>query len=311
MNLVSKNLIDLLVSAAETMRMDIYQAMQNYRTTIETETKVAARFKDEEGYLQGVRSKQGEITRGAVERATRLFKGKAKDIADRMESELRKHLHEPVNSEFREKLSMISDFNLQPEPMEIEDLITLAAGNQTALAALAKTLQKVESPYSLNYHSTADFTRDIETVRELSRNAFYIPAEFRAEGKQIFTGYPTVYTAPNGSTLGTTFDEFNIRMQSMDFESRINTVKGFADTWSADCSYGTAEQIAAREQAQQQELNRALEAEGLKPEPIEQPQTETQIDSSSSEGVRIARELGQRNAEGAKTLQKAMDTYLK
>lgn len=312
MNLISHALISLLLNASETMKEEVTHALQEYRTEMERHKAIAPQYKNEAEYLTGQQAKYSEIARAAINKALRIFKNKAEETANQMTEQLRKHLHESINPEFRDKLSVISQFGLKPEKTEIEDLILLADSNQTALSALKTVLEKVESPYHLNFHTTGDYEKDIESVRSLGRNAFYIPSEYHAEGAEIFKGQQFTYTYPNGGQVGFTLTGTDILMRSSDFETTLIGIAGLKDVWTKDCSYSLADKAAEVELTAQQEINSQLQSEGLEPEPIITPESGISLDDTrSAEGVRIARELGQRNAEGAKTLQKAMDMYLK
>ena len=311
MNLINKTLIDLLMNASETMKEDIASALREYRNELQHQKSIATQYKDEAGYLAGQQTKYAEIARTAVYRALRIFKAKAEETAKQMEEQLRKHLHEPVNAEFQQKLMMISQFGLKPERMEVEDLISLADGNQTALSALKAVLEKVQSPYHLNFHATAAYEQDIENVRSISRNAFFIPLEFHPEGAEIFNGQQFLYTYPSGSQIGHTLSGTDILLRSTEFGTTLANIAALKDIWTKDCSYSLADQAGEIETEAQEEMNARLQAEGMEPEPIANPESGVSLDNSSAEGIRIAKELGKQNSAGAQTLQKAMDIYLK
>ena len=200
-NFINGNLIDLLISSAETMRSEIYRALEQYRKEREVKYNISRRFKDDDEYFAEEQNKLAEYAREAIEKAERIFRNKTEDYSAEMEKQLRKHLHQPVNEEFQSKLKMIADFGIQPERLEIEDLLSLNQGNQTGLQALSATLKKVNSPFVLTFHTTADYQKDISEIRNIMLNMKYIPREFIVEGAEIYRGIPYDFTYPNGNVL--------------------------------------------------------------------------------------------------------------
>lgn len=286
MNMINSTLIDLLISAADTFRNETCRILEQYRKELNSEKRISERFKDEEGYYQQAQKKLSAIAREGIAKAERVFSTKVSEYADQMEQQLKRHLSEPVNGQFREKLSMLSEFCIKPEKIEIEDLLSLNKGNQIGLTALAKTLEKVGSPYTLNYHTTADFEKDIATIRGLSQNLKYIPAEYHSEGCEIYKGIYADYVYPNGSILknGVKYDSISLIQRNVTFESNIEKIKGFKSVWTADCNYSEAG------------LN--TDNEGTETE----SETKVVENQKSNEGMQIARQLGRDAARARSTL---------
>jgi len=299
MNLINSKLIDLLLVAAENLRNEVTRALESYRNDVARERSVSQRYKDENEYFQQAQSKLAEIARAAIIKAERVFRGKCEDVAKEMSEQLRKHLSEPVNGQFRDKLAMISDFGLQPERMEIDDLISLNSGNQTGLAALQKVLEKVDSPFKLSYHTTADYQNDIKTVRELGLNVRYIPMEYHSEGCDIFRGQQLVYTYSNGNTLGVTLDSVTLLRKSSDFENDIAKIRSLKGVWAADCSYTDANRVSE-----------AQREDGSPAESTPDPESATKV-FDENDGVKVGRELGQRAARNTETYARALEAYSK
>jgi len=295
MNIINGTLIDLLLSAAETLHAETCRILQSYRTKRDYEREISKRYKDEEGFFRQEQSKLAAIAREEIAKAEQAFSAKVTDYAKQMEGQLKKHLSMPVNSQFREKLSMLSDFGIQPEKIEIDDLLTLNAGNQIGLTALAKTLKKVDSPYVLKYHSTKDFEEDIAEIKDILRNLKYIPADYHSEGCEIYKGITADFVYPNGAKLGSgiSYDSVWLIQSNVAFESALEKIKGMKDIWSADCSYSEADETADEETA------------GLPAEEISRPKSGTAVedDPESSEAMKIAKQLGRETAKARQAFE--------
>ena len=278
MNIINETLIDLLISAAETLRNETCRILQSYRTKRDYEHKIAERYKDENAYFQQEQSKLASIARDDITRAEKAFSAKVEEYTGKMEEQLKKHLSMPVNSQFREKLSMLADFGIQPEKIEIDDLISLNGGNQIGLTALAKTLEKVNSPYKLKYHTTADYQADIGKIRNLAVNLKYIPNEYHSEGCEIYKGIYADLVLPNGRVIGNgiNYDSVSLLTNAVVFENTMKEIQGFKDIWSADCSYSEADN------ADETESN---------------PESGTTVEESNSEGIKVAKQLGRDSAK--------------
>ncbi len=305
MNMINEALIDLLISAAETLRNETCMILQNYRTKRDYEKNISSRYKDEEAYFQQEQRKLAAAAREDIKTAEKAFTAKVMDYAGQMEEQLKKHLSMPVNSQFREKLSMLADFGIQPEKIEIDDLLRLNAGNQIGLTALAKTLEKVDSPYVLKYHTTADFQNDIAKIRDLVRNLKYIPTDYHSEGCEIFKGTSADLVLPNGRTIGNgiTYDSISLLSSNAAFESAIEEIKGMKDIWSTDCSYDEADKTADEQQKEQKLLNKFLTEAGLPAEELSKPESGTVVadNPENSEGIKIAKQMGRDTARARNT----------
>lgn len=306
MNLINVTLIDLLITAADTLKVSVAGILQQYRNDRDREKQISLRYKDESGYFSEKQKQLAAYAREAIAKAERIFCHKAEEVAGQMESELQKHLSMPVNGEFREQLKMMYDFGLQPEKIEIDHLLSLNGGNQTGLAALAKTLEKVDSDYILKYHSTADYQADIAKVRDLPRNLKLIPVEYHSEGVEVYKDQKRDYTYPGGGTVTGKyeFDSISLLNSTAAFDSAIESIKGMKDTWTADCSYAEADRKAEQAQEAQRQVNKFLTNAGLPAEEINNPESGTRIEDNpeNSQGMQIARKMGQDEA-------RARDTY--
>lgn len=315
MNLINKTLIDMLISAAETLRNSICGTLEKYKNDAEREKRISERFKDEAQYYAEQQGKLAAIARAEIEKAERVFCAKVNDLSGQMETQLKRHLSEPVNSQFHDKLKMIADFDLLPESLEIEQLIQLNGGNQTGLSALAKTLEKVNSPYKLNYHSTKDFQNDIAEIRGLCRNLKYIPATYLHQGVEVFKGISADYVYPNGNVLHNriTFDSVHLITSQIDFETRIEKIKGLKDVWSADCSYAEADKESEEAKKIQKLTNEFLKDAGLPAgEPIE-AKSATTIENTNDNniGVEFAKQLGAEKAASRQAYDETIGMMLK
>lgn len=291
MNLINATLIDLLIASAETLRNETCRILERYRNELAIEKTRSERYKAEKEYYAEQQAKLALIAREAISKAERVFKGQVTDYANQMEQQLRKHLNEPVSAQFREKLTMISDFELQPERLEIDDLLALNNGNQTGLAALQKVLEKVNSPYKLNYHTVTDFQTDIERIREFGRNFKFIPNEYHHEGCEIYKREQFAYTYPNGSTIGQPVDSVLLLQKSSEFELAIARITALKDTWTADCSYAQVDQVTQNDPGQPQ------------------AKSNTTVSDSDSAGMKIAKELGEQKTRNAEIHAKVMGYY--
>lgn len=291
MNLINKTLIDLLISSAETLRNEICNSLEKYRKDIALQKRISERYKDEQNYYREQQTKLAAIAREEIAKAERVFTTKVNDYTKQMEEQLKKHLAEPVNPQFREKLSLLADFGIQPEKIEVEDLIQKNGGNQLGLTALAKTLEKVDSPYVLKYHTTADYQNDIESIRNITMNMKYIPAEYHHEGCEIYKGIRFDQVLPNGAVLhgGLSFDSIALITCRIGFENTIESIKQLKDVWSADCSYTEADQNSLG-----QNENKPISG------------TSVEGDKVSKDVLNIAREIGQQKA---KTQVKVSDVF--
>lgn len=300
MNLINNNLIDLLISAAETLKSDVVRILTEYKKESSTVKKFSQRLKDEDGYYQEEQGKLAATARKSIEAAEKAFCSRVEDLSGRMETELKKHLSEPVNPQFRERLSMLAEFGLQPEKIEIENLIALNGGNQMGLAALAKTLEKVESPFVLKYHTTADYQSDIAEIRDICRNLKYIPVDFLHEGTEIYKGVSADYIFPDGhvSGNGISYDSMTLSKHAWFFENELEKITCLKNVWAADCSYGEADQISTEEIEVRKEINEQLVQQGYQAEELPNPQTATSIEDNpeSSEAMQFALKDGRERA---------------
>ena len=299
MNLINNNLIDLLISAAETLKSDVVRILTEYKKESSTAKKFSQRLKDEDGYYQEEQGKLAATARKSIEAAEKAFCSRVEDLSGRMETELRKHLSEPVNPQFRERLSMLAEFGLQPEKIEIEDLIALNAGNQMGLAALAKTLEKVESPFVLKYHTTADYQSDIAEIRDICRNLKYVPVDYLHEGCEIYKGINGDFTYPDGQTGSQiTYDSLTLTKYAWIFENTLEKIKNLKDIWASDCSYSEADAAAVEAIDIMKSANEQLTANGLPAEELPNPKTGTTVEDEpiASEAMQFALKHGREKA---------------
>lgn len=286
-NLINGTLIDLLLSAAETYKNETCRTLEQYRKDRDLQKRISERYKDENEYFNEQQSKLAAIAREGISKAERVFNTKIIDYTKQMEEQLRKHLHEPVNTQFREKLSMLADFGISPERIEIEDLLLLNNGNQLGLSALDKTLKLVDSPYVLHYHTTADYQNDIAIIRDMTRNIKYIPTEYHQEGCEIYRGITADYIYSNGSIIGggMRYDSVSLIQCAVSFENNIESIKAMKNIWQSDCSYEEADR------------------NGDPAEHTETAESGTRIeDNPDNNGMNIAKQLG-------KDAAKARDVY--
>lgn len=315
MNLIPGTLIDLVMSAAETMREEMIQALSKYREGASVARRVADKYKPEiaEEYYREEREKLASSCRNGIEKAEKAFQSRIESLSGKMETELKRHLSEPVNGEFHSKLKLIQDFGLQPERLELENLLSLNNGNPMGLQALAKVLKKNGSAYRLNYHTTGDFQQDLEKIRSLCQNLKYCPAGFMPEMVEVYQGITGNYVYPNGNTLfgSVIYDRNTLAVKTAFFEERLNQIKAMRDVWSADCSYTEADRQAEAETEVQREVNRILTESGLESKPITEPKSETAVSEATEAGMQFARELSQQSARNAKIYNQAMEMYSK
>lgn len=314
MNLINRDILDLILAAAESLRNDTCGILEKYKNDAEREKRISERYKDETEYYREQQGKLAAIARDEIAKAERIFAAKVEKYTGQMETELKKHLSESVNPQFRDKLKMIADFDLQPESIEIEELIQLNHGNQVGLAALERTLEKVDSPYRIQYHSTKDFMNDIAEIRALSRNMKYIPSEYLHEGIEVFGGITEDYVYPNGNILhrGLAYDRVSLIASQMAFESGIEKIKGLKDVWQADCSYFDADKKAEEAKKEQKLLNKYLSDAGLPEEEPISAESETTIqDSTDNAGIAFAKELGAEKAAARQMYDETLNTMMK
>ena len=295
--MINKTLIDLLLSSAEAMQNEVISALHEYRTNRDKERETSQMYKKEyeTKYFEGKQSFLAECARERIGKAERIFRNKAEDCVKQMESQLKTHLHEPINEQFREKLKMISDFGIIPEKIEIDDLLLLNKGNQVGLEALRKTLDKVGCTYTVKFHSTKDFENDIATIKNMVRNMKYIPNEYYSEACEIFKNQNFSYTYDNGNTLSMFYDSQTLLKLSVGYGNCISEIKGMRDIWAKDCSYEVADRNSEGETGLSTEENTEIKSG-----------TTIEDNPNYSEGIRIAKELGQRSARNAEIYNQVM-----
>ena len=156
--------------AFSTLKTDIkrYQAeveaaLRNYSTQIENDAKwykedICAQRKEE--HLKAARESVKNAEAG-IALASRVAANKMRDCLKSMTSK-------PINPDFLENMRIIREFGVKLDKTELQNWVSLAVGNLTALRILEEVAKA--SGFKLNYTNFDAFNADIERVERFGAN---------------------------------------------------------------------------------------------------------------------------------------------
>ena len=209
---------------------------------------------------------------------------------------------EPGDPAFLAQISAYKDFGLTLSKTELEALVAGAAGNYVCLRCLDKLAQK--SGFKVSVPSVDDFGRDLEQIKR----GFWGLRMYAPMGGGDATELLPDMVTYNGLQMGRpTVGNVTLAWQgARNLDKRLEEIKG---RWanSVQPMVTVTEDVYGADQQDTQE-----EADRIKAEKEETRTTSENVtvESSDTDGVELARKMGQEIAQGQAKVVKGLANYM-
>ena len=221
---------------------------------------------------------------------------------DLMRDALAAWVSEPGDPAFLAQISAYKDFGLTLSKTELEALVEGAGGNYVCLRCLAKLAQK--SGFKVSVPSVDDFGRDLEQIKR----GFWGLRMYAPMGGGDATELLPDMVTYNGLQMGRpTVGNVTLAWQgARNLDKRLEEIKG---RWanSVQPMVTVTEDVYGADQQDTQE-----EADRIKAEKEETRTTSENVtvESSDTDGVELARKMGQEIAQGQAKVVKGLANYM-
>lgn len=221
---------------------------------------------------------------------------------DLMRDALAAWVSEPEDPAFLAQISAYKDFGLTLSKTELEALVAGAAGNYVCLRCLDKLAQK--SGFKVSVPSVDDFGRDLEQIKR----GFWGLRMYAPMGGGDATELLPDMVTYNGLQMGRpTVGNVTLAWQgARNLDKRLEEIKG---RWanSVQPMVTVTEDVYGADQQDTQE-----EADRIKAEKEETRTTSENVtvESSDTDGVELARKMGQEIAQGQAKVVKGLANYM-
>ena len=307
MNRTNTEVFKLILSAAESFRYGMNETFASYRTDMSEARREASLYKDEEARLNARRSLLIATALERIQKLQRIFGEKMERYEETLREALENHVGEPLNASFRDQLSIIKQFGLKPSRTQLEALLRQNDGNAIGLEALRKVLTDVSSEFAINARTIGDYENDLALIRRMETDPIAYDLDFHAEAVEILQNAERKFIRPDGTTYSTgKWDSTALLIASQKFDSNIAQIDGMQQSWIADVSCSSAEEVD-RVEALRDELLASVGAESDKGK----VQSSTTIERSEASGVERAKMLGRQQASAEVPLTARALDYVK
>ena len=221
---------------------------------------------------------------------------------DLMRDALAAWVSEPGDPAFLAQISAYKDFGLTLSKTELEALVEGAGGNYVCLRCLDKLAQK--SGFKVSVPSVDDFGRDLEQIKR----GFWGLRMYAPMGGGDATELLPDMVTYNGLQMGRpTVGNVTLAWQgARNLDKRLEEIKG---RWanSVQPMVTVTEDVYGADQQDTQE-----EADRIKAEKEETRTTSENVtvESSDTDGVELARKMGQEIAQGQAKVVKGLANYM-
>ena len=221
---------------------------------------------------------------------------------DLMRDALAAWVSEPGDPAFLAQISAYKDFGLTLSKTELEALVEGAGGNYVCLRCLGKLAQK--SGFKVSVPSVDDFGRDLEQIKR----GFWGLRMYAPMGGGDATELLPDMVTYNGLQMGRpTVGNVTLAWQgARNLDKRLEEIKG---RWanSVQPMVTVTEDVYGADQQDTQE-----EADRIKAEKEETRTTSENVtvESSDTDGVELARKMGQEIAQGQAKVVKGLANYM-
>lgn len=325
-NRVAEGLLKQLIEAGNDYQKEIFAAVDEYDAGMESIQKTAnQRYavkkrtnpsftvqrdldkenEEEERFLSRLRGeyvqeKQAILTAEARKRiraAQDVFQTSARETAKSLESQLQDAAFEPISSGFLRLAETLSKFNLAPNRLELDTLVSLAEENMTAIRVIDGLLKQTNAPFVLHYKDADDFVGDLELLKQLATDDYFCsPVAVHHQMCEIFRDQKISRDEESISfKRGETFNSVSLLICSQSFGMAMGKLEAMIPSWGAGVRFEAADALSREMEQQERDVADLLEREPELPD----YKSPTQVQESGEDGTALAVELG-REAAAAK-----------
>lgn len=232
MNRNAKNSFMKISGAISAYRSATVETLTRYRDADERAKLDAAKYKDEQTiYAEKHSALVADARRDLALARTKLGENIDAEI-DALRGMLREHIAIRPGSIFTDTLRCYADFDLQPTETELSALLELNGGTTLGLQMLNKTLEKVNSPYRIEFSNATDYEKDLAALEGLIElSVCYAPVELHSLNCDIYTDEPRYR---GGVDTGEKWGNTSLIIRSTMFESAAENVGAMAERWTAE-----------------------------------------------------------------------------
>lgn len=319
MNYINGKAFMELQDAEKTYQARATAALSEYRHKMQDVTERSKKWKNEQEYIDNHQPELADKARGELKSARDAYVSAVKNTVSIMRQSLSRYLAEPLNADFQNKLKLYSDFGVPMCKSEVVAMLKLNDGCAFGLRALSKVLSTTGAAWRVDFKDVAQYEDDIEKLEMYALNPpLFTPDEYHHESVQLFAHerIPMTTADKKGTYLsGSEYDSLSLILDRAAHKTATETIAAMQQSWTADVSSASISAASEKLKKEQLAQNEALRNYGIPEEYIDKvpddAESTTHVQESESEALRIARELGQRDADAAAAYEKGMAVYKK
>lgn len=294
-----------------------------FREDYAAAAKDASKYKDEKRILTEKRTKLASAARETITRQGAELGEVVAQCVQELNNCIADHLRHPVPTATEKLLTMYSQYNLPLSRSEVENLLTVNGGHVLGLRFIKAMLKDTHSEYTVDFVPLKKYEEDIRDLAQFALMAEYEPAfpvEYLPEAVLIYGGQKEtviekkqansskgdyssagdvlhtnelikaahVYRIVNGQPEET--------MQDQDFVSLNTASAGFGELHERIAG-NEAEGITGMAQYWAADIGHTVDDIGYTDDVTPAPESGTKIETSSTPGEDLARELGKETAK--------------
>ncbi|MCI9257744.1 hypothetical protein [Acutalibacter sp.] len=269
----------------------VTDALEQYRQGMEAAKERSKAYKDEEGALKAEQEKLAAPARQAIAEADKALSDGLKfiDIPDLKEA-LSEYLCEKPTMQFMGTLNVYKDYGLSMSRMELDSLLIQSDGIYAALRAVASLAEK--SGFRVSVPPVDQWQDEIETIERWTYTPLcYAPLEYAHEALEVMPQCPQ--RRHDGSIMYMKQSEsLDFILGDADFDLLVASLGDAKERWAT----AFVPAVTAFE-PKKDEDGEVITPEQQRQEAVKE--SVAQVVTESTEGEKLAREIGQDKAAAA------------
>lgn len=302
MDVKTKKIFEAISADMSRFNTSVTDTLTRYKDAKETARSRSSAYKDEESEYR--RSMEGELARAKAEitEAEKIVSEATKANITKLRECLVQHVTTPPGDLFLKSLDVYSRYNVKLSRLELESLITLAAGSYAGMRALQSVAQK--SGFGISFPTVADYEADLHKLESMLTHLplCYAPLNLVTEGLEVMPERP-VRRHDGSAAYMIKGNSVGAILTATEFNSVFNHLEETAERWSSSIVPALSELKPIQDAETGEEIS-----------PVEQKaaaivDAAKQVNVDDDQAVKISREIGQRRAEAAAESARILSHY--
>ena len=302
MDVKTKKIFEAISADMSRFNTSVTDTLTRYKDAKETARSQASQYKDEETMYK--RNMEGALARAKAEiaEAEKTVSEASKVNITKLRECLVQHVTTPPGDLFLKSLDVYSRYNVKLSRLELESLITLAAGSYSALRALQSVAQK--SGFEISFPTVADYEADLHKLESMLTHLplCFAPLNLVTEGLEVMPERP-VRRHDGSAAYMIKGNSVGAILTATQFNGLFNGLEETAERWAGSIVPALSELKPIQDAETGEEIS-----------PVEQKaaaivDAAKQVSVDDDQAVRISREIGQRRAEAAAESARILSHY--